>query len=246
MFWFRKSAEQGNAAAMYNIGVCYEHGCGVEMDYEEAIKYYQKAADKGIKKAFISIEDLNKKRKLEKSEFIINGHEYVDLGLPSGLKWATCNVGANSPEEYGDYYAWGETKDEYTEENSYTYGVKMNDISGNPKYDVARKKWGGKWRMPTYDEMEELIEKCSWEWIEQNGTNSYKVTGPNGNSIFLPAAGIRYGSSLHDAGSVGYYWSSTPREDFDYGAYYLAFLSYFHSMGYGVRYDGLSVRPVLE
>jgi hypothetical protein len=218
------------------------------MDYEEAIKYYQKAADKGIKKAFISIEDLNKKRKLEKSEFIINGHEYVDLGLPSGLKWATCNVGANSPEEYGDYYAWGETetKDEYTEENSSTSGVKMNDISGNPQYDVARKKWGGNWRMPIYDEIKELIEKCFWKWIEQNGTNGYKVTGPNGNSIFLPAAGCRGGSSLYYAGSNGFYWSSTPYECNDNEAYYLDFYSDYHFMGSFDRNLGQSVRPVLE
>lgn len=169
--------------------------------------------------------------------------------MPSGLKWATCNVGANSPEEYGDYYAWGETetKDEYTEENSYTYGVKMNDISGDPKYDVARKKWGDNWRMPTCYEMEELIEECSLEWVEQNGVNGYKVTGPNGNSIFLPAAGFRSWWLLGDAGRGACYWSSTPNEYDDGSAYTLRFVSnylslYIGSSGFG---DGQSVRPVL-
>lgn len=93
-------------------------------------------------------------------------HEYVDLGLPSGTKWATCNVGANIPEEYGDFYAWGEitTKSEYTTENCVTYGESMDDISGNPNYDVARAKWGGSWRMPTKSEMRELVYNCNWTW----------------------------------------------------------------------------------
>lgn len=184
----------------------------------------------------------------DNTTYQINGHEYVDLGLPSGLKWATCNVGANSPEEYGDYYAWGETvtKDEYTEENCYTCGEEVNDISGNSQYDVARKKWGGKWRMPTLDEMEELIEKCAFEWLAQNGVNGYKVTGPNGNGIFLPAAGYRDGSSFNDAGSDGYYWSSTPSEYSDLNACYLNFYSDNHSMDKYYRYCGHSVRPVLE
>lgn len=186
----------------------------------------------------------NVKKTIEK----INVHKYVDLGLPSGLKWATCNVGANSPEEYGDYYAWGETetKDKYTEENSSTSGVKMNDISGNPQYDVARKKWGGNWRMPTQAEQQELIDKCTWEWIEQNGVSGYKVTGPNGCSIFLPSAGYRYGSSLRYAVSDGGFWSSVPFEYYGYGAYCLYFHSDIHAMRCYYRCHGLSVRPVLE
>ncbi|MBO7283756.1 MAG: PEGA domain-containing protein, partial [Bacteroidales bacterium] len=113
----------------------------------------------------------------------INGHEYVDLGLPSGLKWATCNVGASSPEEYGDYYAWGEieTKSEYTKDNSKTRGKSMSDISGNTMYDVACAKWGGSWRLPTKKELEELESKCKWEWTTINGKKGYKVTGPHGN-----------------------------------------------------------------
>ena len=177
-----------------------------------------------------------------------NGHEYVDLGLPSGLKWATCNVGASSAEEYGDYYAWGEidTKGEYTDANSKTMGKSMNDISGNSSYDVARAKWGGSWRLPTKEEFNELIQKCKWQWTSQNGKKGYKVTGPNGNSIFLPAAGNRYGSSLYYAGNDAYYWSSTPYESGDVNTYYLGFISSYHIVNWHDRSYGQSVRPVLE
>ena len=244
---FRKSVEQGASASQYNLGYCYENGYGVEINYEEAINCYQKAADEGIEIALEAIDKL-KRKILEESNCKINGHEYVDLGLPSGLKWATCNVGANSPEEYGDYYAWGETetKDEYTEENSCTYGVKMNDISGDPKYDVARKKWGDNWRMPTYYEMEELIDLCFWEWKTKNGINGYKVTGWNHNSIFLPAEGVRCESSLDGDGNTGFYWSAKPFENNNRGAYYLLFCSGIKDMLPTDRIKGLSVRPVLE
>ena len=178
----------------------------------------------------------------------IKGHKYVDLGLPSGLKWATCNVGANSPEKYGDYYAWGEveTKSMYTENNSKTRGKSMSDISGNSTYDVARAKWGGSWRLPTKKELEELESKCKWEWVTINGKKGYKVTGPNGNSIFLPAAGYRNGSSLYRAGDNGYYWSSTPKKSYDDHAYGLFFYSSGQGVHWYVRYEGYSVRPVSE
>ena len=176
-----------------------------------------------------------------------NGHEYVDLGLPSGLKWATCNVGASSPEQYGDYYAWGEIeiKSEYSGTNSKTYGKSMSDISGNSTYDVARAKWGGSWRLPTKKELEELKSKCKWQWTTINGKNGYKVTGPNGNSIFLPAPGYRYGSSLCNAGENGYYWSSTPDESDDNFACALWGESSDHNVDCDFRYFGKSVRPVL-
>ena len=176
----------------------------------------------------------------------INNHAYVDLGLPSGLKWATCNVGAETPEDYGDYYAWGETstKSEYTEENSLTYGKSMSDISGNITYDVARKKWGSSWRLHTWSEFAELMEECKWTWTTQNGKHGYKVTGPNGNSIFLPAAGYRYGSSLSCAGGNGCYWSSTPGGTNNASSLY--FNSSSHYTSWVDRYYGHSVRPVSE
>ena len=179
---------------------------------------------------------------------IINGHEYVDLGLPSGLKWATCNVGASSSEGYGNYYAWGEieVKSEYTYANSKTEGKSMQDISGNSTYDVARSKWGGSWRLPTKKELEELKNNCKWEWTTQNGKKGYKVIGPNGKSIFLPAAGYCDGSSLYGAGESGYYWSSTPIESYVYDAYGLYFGISYRNVYWSIRDDGRSVRPVSE
>ena len=172
----------------------------------------------------------------------------------------TCNVGAERPEEYGDYFAWGETspKDEYTEE-TYQYvkftedawGDKtaeytnLGDISGT-QYDAASVNWGGTWRMPTKAEQQELLNNCTWEKSMYNDVKGYLVTGPNGNSIFLPAAGYRYGSSSYDVGSYGDYWSSTPREGSDHDACYLFFGSEGLGWDWSYRYVGLSVRPVSE
>ena len=179
----------------------------------------------------------------------INGHDWVDLGLPSGLKWATCNIGASTPEGYGNYYAWGETttKSSYTEDNCRTYGVSMNDISGNATYDAARANWGSTWRMPTNAEMEELENNCTWTWTAQSGINGYKVTGQNGKSIFLPAAGYCHGTSRYYVGEDGYYWSSSPDKSSDNGAYDLYFASDYHNVNWiDRRYYGYSVRPVSE
>ena len=180
----------------------------------------------------------------------INGYTAVDLGL--SVKWATCNVGASSPEDYGDYFAWGETetKDNYSSSTSVTYEVEMDDISGNADYDAATANWDGSWRMPTYDEMEELRDNCTWTWTTENDVNGYLVTGSNSNSIFLPATGYRSGTSLYNAGSYGYYWSSTPYASSSIYAYYLYFYSdYDYGYGYdyyGRRYFGHTVRPVAE
>ena len=191
----------------------------------------------------------------------VNGYEYVDLGLPSGLKWATCNVGASSPEEYGDYFAWGETQPapgfNYIESNCATYGLSISELQsqgyidneGNltSSHDAATANWGGSWRMPTKAELQELIDKCTWEWTMQNGVNGYKVTGTNGNSLFLPGAGFYEGSSLGYV-STGYYWSSTP--DVSYFDYY-AYCLYFYYGGeyvdwYYNRIYGLTIRPITE
>ena len=175
------------------------------------------------------------------------GHQWVDLGL--SVKWATCNVGASSPSDYGNYYAWGETrtKSDYTVDNSSTYGKSRGDISDVNKYDVAKANWGSAWRLPTQAEMQELIDKCTWTWTSQGGHSGYRVTGPNGSSIFLPAAGYRCGSSLFNAGDQGHYWSSTPLEGVAGGsAYYLLFYSSDLSLGWGDRSAGRSVRPVSD
>lgn len=179
------------------------------------------------------------------SDGMINGHQYVDLGLSSGLKWATCNVGADSPEDYGNYYAWGETetKAEYTEDNSVTYGQQLNDISGNAQYDAAAANWGGSWRMPTRDEITELMYNCSWTPETQNGVDGFKVTGNNGNYIFIPASGYRDGSSSYIYGEC-YYWSSTPHQySSDYS--YILYSDYeYQSEDMNYRYRGLTIRPV--
>ncbi len=177
------------------------------------------------------------------------GRDYVDLGL--SVKWATCNVGASSPSGYGNYYAWGETstKSEYTEDNSDTYGRRMSDISGNSSYDAACANWGGSWRLPTEDECRELLINCDYEWTTQNGVAGMRFTSKrNGNSIFFPAAGWRFGTSTGgSAGEYGYYWSSTPHER----STQIVFTLYFHPRGrtnahWDYRYYGHPVRPVLE
>ncbi|MDD6943047.1 MAG: hypothetical protein SOV24_02275, partial [Muribaculaceae bacterium] len=138
------------------------------------------------------------------------------------------------------------TKSSYTEDNSKTLYKSMGNIGGNSSYDVARYRWGGSWRLPTKAECQELIDKCTWTWTTQGGHNGYKVTGKNGKSIFLPAAGWRRGTSRSDVGEYGYYWGSTPGESSAYGAYYLGFYSSFHGVGWRYRINGFSVRPVVE
>ena len=193
-----------------------------------------------------------------------NGHDYVDLGL--SVKWATCNVGANSPEEYGDYFAWGETEpkevydwstykwcngSEYTQTKYNTdssRGTVDNKTTLEMSDDAARANWGGSWRMPTTAEQDELLYNCTKTWTTQNGVYGYKVTSnKNGNSIFLPAAGYRLNSNLYRAGSTGYYWSNSL--DTDYNTYYAGYLEFYSddllTVGY-LRYFGHSVRPVCQ
>ena len=175
----------------------------------------------------------------------INGHEWVDLGL--SVKWATCNVGATLPSDYGDYFAWGEisTKSSYTVNNSKTYNKPMGDIAGNSQYDAARANWGSTWRMPTEKEFQELSDQCTWTWTSQGGHSGYRVTSKtNGNSIFLPAAGFR-GGSLNYVGSFGNYWSADPH--YNTNGCNLSFNSSNVKPQYnGSRANGVSVRPVSE
>ena len=181
----------------------------------------------------------------------IAGREFADLGLPSGLKWATYNVGATSPEQYGYYYAWGEitTKETYTIDNCITYGQEIGDISGNPTYDVARanSNWGSTWRMPTITEIQELRNNCTWTWTKQNGVNGMKVVGKNGSNIFLPAAGYCRESLHYNVGSYSYYWSSTPQAGSIIRAGCLQFLPNGNNhMSWFDRSLGHSVRPVSD
>ena len=181
----------------------------------------------------------------EDSSLNANGHEYVDLGLPSGTLWATMNIGATAPENYGNYYAWGEitTKSSYTSSN-YTYS--SNPATLPLSKDVASVSWGGDWRMPTQEELDELLTECTWTWVVKNGLNGYNVTGSNGNSIFLPAAGYRYNSDLKSTASSGFYWSSSICSSNSDNAYALGFNSGYIYWTTGSRDYARSVRPVLS
>ena len=171
---------------------------------------------------------------MKEEERELNGHSYVDLGL--SVKWATCNVGASSPEDYGDYFSWGK-------------------ISPRSSFDEAKwddeANWGSSWRLPTKEEFQELIDNCEWTWTTLKGKAGYKVVSKkNGNSIFLPAAGRRRGTTTLDyAGECGDYWSPTPDEDGSSHAYYLGFYSSFHDMysNYHIHpYLRRTLRPVSE
>ena len=190
--------------------------------------------------------------------------DYVDLGLPSGLLWATCNVGADSPEDYGDYFAWGETtpKDVYNW-STYQYGNDWNQMTKYcndsyygyngftdnlttllPEDDAATTNWGDGWRMPTEEEWEELLNNTTVTLTTQNGVNGRLFTASNGNTLFLPAAGNRTGSSLFDAGSFGVYWSSSLNTGNPFSARFFTFYPGDYGIGYADRYYGRSVRPV--
>ena len=168
-----------------------------------------------------------------------NGYEYVDLGL--SVMWATCNIGADSPEEYGNYYAWGETatKSEYRQDNCYRWGG--SDLTFSD--DAAYVNWGGNWRIPTKAEFEELRDRCSWVYMKISGTPGFNVTGPNGNSIFLPYAGNKQYDQSNKVGEAGYYMSKSSDES--YYAYCLYIDAGTVEVDSYTLYFGRSVRAVL-
>ncbi len=234
------SSTCGNGTIAYNVYFC---------DYDFYTSYEEDRCDSQSVRLVCAVEN--------------SMHGYIDLGLPSGTLWATCNVGANAPEEYGDYFAWGEThpKDVYEwstyqycngDYNTLTKYCNNADYGYNgftdtltvllPEDDAATAIWGSGWRMPTQVEFEELYNNTTVTWTTQNGVNGRLFTASNGNSLFLPAAGYRYYGSLYNAGSYGNYWSSS---------LYIAYLAWsfgFRSDDYGMynddRNDGFTVRPV--
>ena len=198
------------------------------------------------------------------NEEIKEEHEWVDLGLPSGTLWATCNIGANGPEEYGDYFAWGETEPKTTYDwstykyckgtddtmtkycTNSSYGTVDNKIELEPSDDAATVNWGSDWQMPSLEQLKELYNSSytTTTWTTMNGVYGRKITSKsNGNSIFLPAAGYRVGTSLSGAGGDGCYWSRSLYTS-SRSAYYLYFYSSYIGTGNGYRFHGQSVRPV--
>ena len=190
--------------------------------------------------------------------------DWVDLGLPSGTIWATRNVGASSPEDYGDYFAWGETEPKnyyywssykwcngsyytltkYCTESYYGFdGFADNKTELDPSDDAACAHYPGG-RMPSLEQIQELCNSCTWQWTQRNGVNGQLVTGPNGNTMFLPAAGYRWIESLGRAGSWGYYWSRALCSSIPAGAWYLDFTSGGWGYWAGDRDDGFTVRAV--
>ena len=199
----------------------------------------------------------------------ITEHEYVDLGLPSGTLWATCNIGASAPEECGDYFAWGETTPKvYYGWSTYKWFATGASQTGfmkyccdssagyfdfadgktelNPADDAATMNWGPNWQMPSDDQLNELDESCSWQWTQRNGVNGYLVTGPNGKTMFLPLTGFYVGSSRVRAGFDGEYWSRTLFTEY-YSSSRACYLTFYDEDWYWfatARFYGLPVRPV--
>ncbi len=198
----------------------------------------------------------------------INGHDWVDLGL--SVKWATCNIGASSPSDYGDYFAWGETQTkDYFSWANYKYHISgdswenlvLNKYVTKEEFgdvdnmcdlekadDAAIVNWGGSWRMPTKSEIDELRNGCDWEWSSQFGIKGYKVTSKtNGNSIFLPAAGCMNYSTVDGEGMWGYYWASSINPSYPNLAYDLGFYSQMPIWNNDYnRCTGYSIRPVTD
>lgn len=192
--------------------------------------------------------------------------EAVDLGLTSGTKWASCNVGADAPESYGDYFAWGETKSkEVYSDTTYAYYVVADsvaadssakkiwkyigaDIAGT-EYDAATVNMGAEWTMPNESQCKELVYECEWTWTEVNGVKGYNVAGKNGNSIFLPASGLRGAADVVNNDKIGGFWSSTLAEnpetsgDFAMAVY---FYSESHAVEKGGRGYGRAIRAVAK
>jgi len=197
-----------------------------------------------------------------------DSHEYVDLGLPSGTLWATCNVGASTPEEFGDYFAWGETepKVKYSESNYkwfggtwYNYSRSITKYCTNSEYgykgfvdnkteldaedDAAYVNWGPAWRMPSLEQIQELSD-CHGQWTKRNGVNGVLIIGPNGNTLFLPAVGWRIDNDLMDTGSGGFYWSRKLSDGAPNFAYCLGLGSESWGWTHFYRECGFAVRAV--
>ena len=193
----------------------------------------------------------------------LNGHDYVDLGLSSGRRWATCNIGSKSPAGYGNYFAWAETKPKASFTNTNYSECKDIYIDGlgniksdtvraqyriinNPRFDAARKNWGEYWELPTAKDFAELNNECSWTLKSIDGHKGYLITGPNGNSIFLPMAGFKENQYISQVGTGGFYWTGDSWDARDKSRMVDFHESSHNGSIWCYRYKGLSIRPVVS
>ena len=270
-WWYQEAAKNGYDEAQYKLGEIYSSSCysntyGVSENTEEAKDWFRKAAKQGSKKAEDRLKAYTEGTSSATTKSTIQkfvNKEYVDLGLPSGTLWATMNVGANRPEDYGDYFAWGETKpknnynlstykwcnDGYETLNKYcddrNYGSVDYKTELDLSDDAATTNWGQGWRMPTDVQQNELRIECNWTWTIQNGVSGYLVKSKlNGASLFLPVAGSRFGYDFILVGEFGSYWSRTLYNDSPLHAVCLDFKVDFLDWDHEDRSEGKSVRAV--
>lgn len=214
--------------------------------------------DKQIRRQTVYLSDISKPSRFE------IGHGYVDLGLSSGTLWATCNIGANSPTDYGDYFAWAEIKpkNSYTRDNCTTYEIyyadgirgKVNSdtvraairIIGNPNYDAAMAKWKGDWSLPSAADYAELNKECLWEFKNINGHKGYVITGSNGKTIFLPAGGYIEGTSKSQVGTGGFYWTGDYWDEYERSTSFNFTDSSHNGVIWSYRDKGKNIRAVLK
>lgn len=266
-----KPARKGNVKAQAILGDAYYRA----HEFGNAEKWLKSAIDNGSERAQKTLDLMNNPRSENKPQAAqynsepdgqINGHGYVDLGLPSGLKWATCNIGASSIESNGDYFAWGETTPMFAnKETCLTEGMEPSVLQSKgitndkgilmPDYDAAHVNWGGTWRMPTKEECKELVEFCTWTLIKSGKINGYRITGPNGRAIFFPTAGDwNQGSEKPGCiGELGNYFSSTSPITLEplvdrWWAFYILFNQneYVKVEQWQNRENGCPIRPVSE
>ena len=239
-----EAEEKAKAEAAERARIEAEEKAKAEAAERARIEAEEKAKAEAAERARIEAEEKAKAEAAKRAKAKVE-MEAVDLGLPSGNKWASCNLGASAPEERGDYFAWGETetKVNYSEFNSKTRDKRIRRIAGNGVYDAAAAKLGAGWQMPTKDDFEELIKNCTWVLTNVNGVDGFLVTGYTGNSIFLPTTGYRDGMSLCSDDKLGEYWTSTPHRDTEY-SYYLCYNGENYYVFWNCRYVGRCIRPV--
>ena len=237
----------------------------INIDAQNLLQQIGKAVEKGVKKELKKAKNQQPQNERinnvvptvigalqdnSPTEGLINGHEWVDLGLPSGTLWATCNVDATRPSQPGKLYAWGETatKSSYTQENSAYYKKDFDDFSGNASNDVAASQWGEGWRMPTKADFDELLHYCNWDYVQKDGIWGSEITSTiNGKAIFLPVTGYKDGTKHLDASGNGMYWTSTPyRDQWNSGAHMYQFGGALGEVSIAERCSGFAIRPVAD